>query len=75
MPGCALHVASLDIVLSFVGASSSLSTQLPLPPSVPPGVQLFTQAVAMVFPGSLPNGQNAFGAVTSNGVRSLINSF
>ena len=75
MPGCELDVATMDIVLSFVGTSSSQTTQLAVPPSVPPGAQVFAQSVALVFPGSLPNGQNAFGAVTSNGVRSVINSF
>lgn len=75
MPGCDLHVSALEIVLSFVGTTPSQATQLALPPAVPPGVQLFTQSAALVFPGSLPNGQNAFGAVTSNAVRSLINSF
>lgn len=75
MPGCQLHVATMDVTLSFSGNSPSQTTVLPLPPAVPQGVQLFAQAVAFVFPNSLPNGQNAFGAVTSNGVRSLINSF
>jgi hypothetical protein len=75
MPGCRLQVATMDVTLPFLGNSPSQTTVLPLPPAVPAGVQLFAQSVAFVFPASLPNGQNAFGAVTSNGVRSLINSF
>ena len=75
MPGCYLYVATMDVTLPFVGASSSQTTLLPLPPAVPPGVSVYAQSAALVFPGSLPNGQNAFGAVTSNGIRSLINSF
>ncbi len=75
MPGCRLQVATMDVTLPFLGNSPSQTAVLPLPPAVPAGVQLFAQAVAFVFPASLPNGQNAFGAVTSNGVRSLINSF
>lgn len=75
MPGCLLHVAAADFTLPFVGSTPVQSTILPLPAGVPAGVQVFAQAAALVFPGSLPNGQNAFGAVTSNGVRSFVNSF
>ncbi|MGK0157876.1 MAG: hypothetical protein ACI9SE_004860 [Neolewinella sp.] len=75
MPGCRLHVASIGLSLTFVGNQPSQTTALPLPPGIPAGVQLFAQSVALVFPNSLPNGQNAFGAVTSTGVRSFISTF
>ncbi|MFT4511445.1 MAG: hypothetical protein ACI89X_004375 [Planctomycetota bacterium] len=75
MPGCRLHVATMDITVPFVGTQPNQTTALPLPAAIPAGVQLFAQSVALVFPNSLPNGQNAFGAVTSNGVRSFINTF
>ena len=74
MPACQLFVP-LDVTQSFLGAQSSQTTTFVLPPGVPTGVQLFAQSVALVFPNSLPNGQNAFGAVTSNAVRSFVNTF
>jgi hypothetical protein len=75
MPGCRLHLASLDLMLTFVGASSSLTTQFQVPAGVAYGTQLFAQSVALVVPFSLPNGQNAFGATVSNGLASFISNF
>ena len=75
MPGCRLHVAMIDLALAFVGTQSTQNTTLPLPPGIPAGVLLFAQSVALVVPNSLPNGHNSFGAVTSNGIRSLISTF
>ncbi|HEX5054691.1 MAG TPA: hypothetical protein VFZ65_23145 [Planctomycetota bacterium] len=69
-PGCLLHVASLDLMLSTVGFSPIQTVSFPLPAVIPSGVSLFAQAAALVVPGSLPNGQNAFGLVTSNGLLS-----
>lgn len=75
MPGCSLHVASLDLTFAFVGATSSLTTQFQIPAGVPGGFQLYAQSAALIQAGSLPNGQNAFGATVSNGVASYISSF
>lgn len=75
MPGCALHVASLDLLIAFVGNSNSLTTQFQVPNGVAYGTELFAQSVALVVPGSLPTGLNAFGATVSNGVASFISPF
>ncbi|MBL8753114.1 MAG: hypothetical protein JNK15_07410 [Planctomycetes bacterium] len=72
MPGCKLHITSLDVTLAFVGGANSLTTQFQIPAGVPYGTQLFAQSAAIVAPNSLPNGQNAFGATLSNAVASFI---
>ncbi len=74
MPGCAAHIGSLDLMVAFVGTSETLVTPLAIPAGVPYGVRLFAQSVALVVPHSLPGGNNAFGAVVSNGVASFISS-
>ncbi len=75
MPGCNLHVTSLDVTLAFVGVSNSLTTLFQIPAGVPYGTQLFAQSAAIIVPNSLPNGQNAFGATLSNAVASFISTF
>ena len=75
MPGCNLHIASLDLLIAFVGTTNSLTTQFQVPAGVSYGFQLYAQAAALVVPNSLPNGQNAFGATVSNGVASFISAF
>lgn len=72
MPGCAQYLGSLDLFLFFAGSGSAQTVALPLPAGVPASAMVFAQAIALVPPHSLPNGQNPFGAVTSNGIRSLI---
>ncbi len=71
MPGCNLHLASLDILLGFVGASSTLSTPFQVPAGVPYGAEFFAQSVALIAPGTW----NAFGATVSNGVASFVSTF
>lgn len=75
MPGCNLHVNSLDVTLAFVGAANSLTTQFQIPAGAPYGFQLFAQSAALIQPNSLPNGQNAFGATLSNALASFIAPF
>ena len=60
---------------AFVGGAPSLTTQFQIPAGVAYGTQIFATAVALFMPNSLPNGQNAFGAVTSNSVASFISGF
>jgi hypothetical protein len=73
MPGCTRHLGSLDVFLFFAGSSPSLTSTFAIPPGVPGGLTVYATAIAFVPPGSLPNGQNAFGAVVSNGVASFVN--
>ncbi|MFN3240742.1 MAG: hypothetical protein ACE37K_04430 [Planctomycetota bacterium] len=74
-PGCDAFVGSLDVTLTLLGAGPTQSTTFNLPPGVPSGFELYAQAVNLVTPNSLPNGQNAFGMILSNGVRSYVSSF
>jgi hypothetical protein len=56
----------------MVGASNSQSVTFSIPPGVPAGLTIYSQSAALVQPFSLPNGQNAFGLTTSNGIASVI---
>jgi hypothetical protein len=71
-PGCRLHVASLDATYAFLGVGSTQTTTFVIPPGVPAGFDLFAQGASLVAPNSLPNGQNSFGVVLSNALRSRI---
>ena len=71
-PGCAALVQSLDFTQSMVGLTSSQTVTLTIPAGVPAGTFLYSQSAALITPNSLPNGQNAFGLTTSNGVASRI---
>ncbi|MBX3464026.1 MAG: hypothetical protein KF830_12710 [Planctomycetes bacterium] len=73
-PGCSAYVATLDLDL---GAQLTFAPWASWSFSVDnlafaPGDVIAAQAVALVIPNSLPNGQNAFGMVTSNGVLSTM---
>jgi hypothetical protein len=73
-PGCAGLVASLDLTQAMVGGTATQTVTLSIPPGVAAGTQLYSQSVALFAPFSLPNGQNAFGMETSNGIASSVNS-
>ncbi|MCK5943702.1 MAG: hypothetical protein KAI24_17090, partial [Planctomycetes bacterium] len=74
-PGCDAYVGTLDLTNTLIGAGPVLSSSFALPSGVPAGFELYAQAVNLVAPNSLPNGQNAFGITTSNGVRSFVSNF
>ncbi len=71
-PGCLLHVGSLDVMQTMVGVSPTQSMSFTIPAGAPLGTLLHAQSAALFVPGSLPNGQNAFGLTTSNGILSRI---
>ena len=71
-PGCAGLLANLDVAVAMLGAGSSQSVMLPIPAGVPPGTMVYVQSAALFPPGSLPNGQNPFGLLTSNGIATRI---
>lgn len=75
MPGCALYTGSLDLPLAFAGNAPTETATLAVPAGLTPGLRFFATAAALVQPNSLPNGQNAFGAVTSNGIASFVNAY
>lgn len=74
-PGCDALVNTLDFTQAMVGFTPSQSVTFPIPAGVPSGFEIYSQSVNLVQPNSLPNGQNAFGMTTSNGVTSRISSF
>jgi hypothetical protein len=74
-PGCAALIGSLDVTLNLIGATPTNTSALPLPAGLPAGIQIFAQSAALIVPNSLPNGQNAFGLTTSNGIASTIGSW
>jgi len=69
-PGCSTYVTSLDVTQALVGAANSQTYSFAVPAGVT-GVSLYSQAAALVAPGTL----NAFGLVTSNGLKHTINTF
>ena len=74
-PGCSAYVTSLDLTTTLVGFTPSQTNTITVPASGPAGFQLFSQSVGLITPNSLPNGQNAFGLVTSNAIAHTLNSF
>ena len=71
-PGCAALVQSLDMTMAMVGLSTTQSVTLSIPPGVPLGSTYHVQSTSLFPPNSLPNGQNAFGILTSNGITSFV---
>ena len=74
-PGCYAHVLTLSVLQTLLGNTPTLQVTFPIPAGVPAGFELFSQSVALITPFSLPGGLNAFGLVTSNGVRSYVSQF
>ncbi|MBL9079904.1 MAG: hypothetical protein JNL08_20590 [Planctomycetes bacterium] len=76
-PGCRAWLGGLDFGLG-AQATAAPTALYPLPIDTvvfAPGDRFVVQAVALVLPGSLPNGQNAAGIVVSNGVRTVVQAF
>ncbi len=78
-PGCFLHLGGLDleIPLGLVFGNDTASTQISFANApVLADQRIYFQAAALFDPSfPLPNGQNSFGLVTSNGLRSVIGSY
>jgi hypothetical protein len=70
-PGCPALVGS-GASLSLLGSTPTVTSSLTIPAGLPIGAQFFSQAAALFPPNSLPNGQNAFGLLTSNGLVTTI---
>ena len=71
MGGCRAYVPTIDIAFFAAGTVTTVQIPLTVPQPIFVGQSLFSQAMALFLPNSLPNGQNAFGAITSNGVQSF----
>ncbi|HEX5051706.1 MAG TPA: hypothetical protein VFZ65_08045 [Planctomycetota bacterium] len=74
-PGCNAYVGTLDLPLALVGVTPTNSVGITLPTMLPVGTQIFSQSIGLITPNSMPNGQNAFGLLVSNGVRTYISTF
>ncbi|MCU0863952.1 MAG: hypothetical protein MUC36_09180 [Planctomycetes bacterium] len=77
-PGCSAWIASLDlpVVVPPSLTNTATSTVVFSAAQIPAGSVIYAQAVALFNPAfPLPNGQNAFGLLTSNGVRSFVEPF
>jgi hypothetical protein len=77
-PGCSAWITSLDLPVFVAPTPTPTATASLLfaAGQVPTGVVIFAQAVALFDPTfPLPNGANAFGLVTSNGLRSYVEPF
>jgi hypothetical protein len=74
-PGCRAYLSTLDLTQAMVGVTSTQTVTFAIPAALPPGFEIYSQSAALILPGSLPNGQNAFGVTVSNGVRQRIDAF
>jgi hypothetical protein len=70
-PGCLLHLASLDVVIGYIGTVPAQTVSFDVPSNVPGGALYYAQAAALICPVA-PN--NA-GIIMSNAVRSFVNGF
>jgi uncharacterized repeat protein (TIGR02543 family) len=75
-PGCRVYLQTLDASIGV--GPSTLVTQtadLTFPPGVPYGLTLVAQALAVFDAGTLPNGQNPGGLITSNAVVHFVSDY
>jgi hypothetical protein len=74
-PGCTLLIGSLDVPIGVSGVSSSIGQPLTFGQPLAPGDVFYSQVANFIVPNSLPNGQNGFGLILSNGLASEFNLF
>ncbi|MBL9076159.1 MAG: DUF4082 domain-containing protein [Planctomycetes bacterium] len=75
-PGCSGYVLTTDITIGVGPFTAATETGAFLfPAGLPYGLEVTAQAVALVVAGSLPNGQNPGGLLTSNAVRQFVSDF
>ena len=75
MAGCNLNIASIDVSLTMPGTAPTSSLTLAIPQPLSPGLSFYAQVLSLFPPNSLPNGQNPFGGLLSNGLQSSFNLF
>jgi uncharacterized repeat protein (TIGR02543 family) len=75
-PGCNAYIATTDIPVNVGPFSADVQTgDFLFGAGIPYGVSVTAQAIALVVPGSLPNGQNPGGVVTSNAVDQFVSDY
>lgn len=75
MGGCKIYIPTLDVIFPLNGVAGTDTLVLAVPQPLSPGTSFHAQTIALFPPNSLPNGQNPFGGVMSNGLRSYFNTF
>lgn len=75
MPGCDLNIASLDVILAMPTTAPTSSLTIAFPQPLSPGLSFYAQGVSLFAPFSLPNGENSFGGIMSNGLQTRFNTF
>ena len=69
MPGCNVHIGTLDVVLPFPATLGSSNLVITFPQPLSPGLNFYSQALSLFPAGTYPGGLNPFGGVTSNGIK------
>lgn len=72
VPGCRAYLASIDVSWLVGGTSPDLVLDVPFPPGLPEGLDLYTQALLLVDPDVLGSPAGSLGLVTSNGLQSHV---
>ena len=70
-PGCDLHVGSIDALVDFVDTVPNQQVSLAIPAGAPLGIEVFSQAAALICPVS----PNDAGILLSNGLRTYVNNY
>ena len=75
MPGYNLNIASLDVTIYPTTTAPTSTVTLSIPQPLSPGLSFYSQGLSLFTPNSLPNGQNPFGGLMSNGLTSTLSLF
>ncbi len=75
-PDCRTYIETTDITINVGPVTSPIETgTFAFPAAIPYGLEVTAQAASLVIPGSLPNGQNPGGFLTSNAVTQFVSDF
>ena len=74
-PGCDLNVATIDVYYPINPVANTHNEVIVVPQPLAPGDTFYVQSVNFFIPNQLPNGQNNAGIITSNGIRSVFQTF
>jgi hypothetical protein len=74
-PGCNFLLGSIGVIWNINPTGSSHDEVIAFPQPLSPGDTFYSQAVNFIIPNSLPTGQNNFGVLTSNAVKSYFETF
>jgi hypothetical protein len=69
-PGCNFLLGSAEVIWNINPSGPTHDEVISFPQPLAPGDTFYSQTVNFILPNSLPTGQNNFGVLTSNGVKS-----